>query len=75
MIARIRCLFRGVHAPLVRQPLGGFRCTACGIYGADLADLGYGIDAGYVSPVRRVFSRERHEVTRTSAWAPSRRGW
>jgi hypothetical protein len=30
---------------------------------------------GYVLPVRRIFSRDRSEVTRTMSWEPSSRGW
>jgi hypothetical protein len=30
---------------------------------------------GYVLPVRRVFSRERGEFTRTGSWEPSAKGW
>jgi hypothetical protein len=34
-----------------------------------------GFDGGYVRPMRRVFSRERSEFTRTMSWDPSPRGW
>ena len=32
-------------------------------------------DSGYVLPVRRIFSRERGEFTRTASWEPTGRGW
>jgi hypothetical protein len=73
MIARLRCFFRNQHNP-VRHPLGGFRCLECGHVGADLDEMGY-VDGGYVMPVRRVFSRQRGEFTRTMSWEPSGRGW
>jgi hypothetical protein len=60
------------HNP-VRHPLGGFRCADCGEAGADLEQMGF--DGGYVRPMRRVFSRERSEFTRTMSWDPSPRGW
>jgi len=48
----------------------------CGRACADLDDAGTLRAGAYVSPVRRVYSREHRSVTRTSAWAPhERRGW
>lgn len=74
MLLRLRCLFRARHNPR-RHPLSGFRCLDCGIAGADLDEMGF-FGQGYAPPVRRVFDRERHEVTRTGAWEPHpRRGW
>ena len=73
MLARIRCLIRNHHDPL-RHPLGGFRCADCGQVGVDLDDMGFA-GSGYVSPMRRVFSRNPREFTRTAAWEPSRGSW
>jgi hypothetical protein len=73
MLARFRCLLRAQHNP-VRHPLGGFRCLDCSYVGADLEEMGFA-DGGYVLPIRRLFSRNHREYTRTMAWEPSRRGW
>lgn len=73
MIATLRCLLRGHHDPK-RYPLGGFVCRGCNFAGADLEDMGY-LGAGWVAPLRKVFSREHHEVSRTRDWEPTRRGW
>jgi hypothetical protein len=73
MLAWIRCLMRNRHDPQ-RHPLGGFRCSECGLVGADLDDMGFA-GSGYVSPMRHVFSRNRREITRTAAWEPSRGTW
>ena len=74
--ARLVCLVRGVHVGARRHPLGGWRCEDCGFAGQDLAEMGFGIDAGYVNQVRKVFSRERGGgVVRTSSWEPTGRGW
>jgi hypothetical protein len=73
MLARLRCAVRSSHNP-VRHPLGGFRCVDCGFVGADLEEMGFS-DGGYVMPIRRLFSRQRGEFTRTMAWDPSHRGW
>ena len=61
MLARLRCLIRTHHRP-ARHPLGGFRCTDCGAVGADLDEMGFE-GMGYVSPSRRLFSREREELS------------
>jgi hypothetical protein len=73
MLAWLSCLIRNQHTP-VRHPLGGFKCSHCGVAGADLDEMGY-VGLGYVLPVRRVFSRDRGEFTRTMSWEPSARGW
>jgi hypothetical protein len=73
MIARLLCYFRHHHNP-VRHPLGGFKCSDCGEAGADLEQMGF-VGGGYVMPVRRVFSRDRGEFTRTVSWEPSAKGW
>ncbi len=73
LFTRLRCFVRQSHIP-VRHPLGGFRCGECGEAGADLDDMGY-LGGGYVTPIRKVFNREHHELTRTAAWEPTRRGW
>jgi hypothetical protein len=62
MLSRLRCFWRQRHDPL-RQFLGGFRCAVCGVVGADLGAMGFD---GYVAPVRRTYSRERGEITRSS---------
>jgi hypothetical protein len=61
MINRLRCLFRNHHVP-ARHPLGGFRCQQCGEAGADLDEMGY-LGCGYVTPIRKIFSRDRGELT------------
>jgi hypothetical protein len=73
MLARIRCMFRNQHNP-TRHPLGGFRCVDCGHVGSDLEEMGFA-DGGYVLPIRRLFSRERNEFTRTISYEPSAKGW
>jgi hypothetical protein len=73
MIARFLCYLRHHHNP-VRHPLGGFKCADCGEAGADLEQMGF-VDGGYVMPIRRVFSRDRGEFTRTGSWEPSAKGW
>jgi hypothetical protein len=73
MLAWLRCLVRNRHNP-ARHPLGGFKCTDCGAAGADLEDMGFS-GGGYVLPMRRLFSRDRGEFTRTVSWEPSKRGW
>ena len=73
MIAWLRCFVRNRHNP-VRHPLGGFKCADCGEAGADLEQMGFA-DSGYVLPVRRLFSRDNREFTRTASWEPSGRGW
>ena len=69
----LECWARGLHAP-VRHPLGGMRCDRCGRAGVDFTEMGFGVEAGYVPVVRRVFDRERG-LTRTSEWEATRRGW
>jgi hypothetical protein len=32
-------------------------------------------DLGYVAPLRRVFSRDHHELTRTGGWERGPGGW
>lgn len=72
MTAWLRCWMRKHHNP-VRHPLGGFKCTDCGMAGADLDEMGFA-GGGYVLPIRRLFSRDKSEFTRTMAWEPGRRG-
>ena len=50
MLARIRCFWRNQHHP-VRHPLGGFRCSECGMFGVDLEEMGFE-GSGYVQPAR-----------------------
>ena len=66
MLGTLRCFFRNRHEP-VRHPLGGFRCTVCGTAGTDLEQMGFK-EGGYVSPVRRLYVREREQVGCTSTW-------
>lgn len=54
----------GAHSP-ARHPLGGFRCQRCKKPAADLGEMGY---EGYVSRMRRQFSRQYREVTRSYGW-------
>ena len=65
MLNWLRCFWRRHHVP-VRQPVGGFRCAACGAAGADLSDMGF---EGYVAPMRVVYSRQHGALTRTSSWS------
>jgi len=69
----VRCYWRGRHEP-VRHPLGGFTCAECAHVGGSLDEMGFE-DAGWVAPVRKLYSRKDDGVTRTSAWAPGPRGW
>jgi hypothetical protein len=48
---RLRCSMRSGHDP-VHHPLGGFRCSRCGQFGATLEQLGFE-DEGYVSEKER----------------------
>lgn len=68
IFSRLRCSLAGRHDPQ-RQPIGGFRCKVCGKAGEDLHDLGF-TDGGYVSPLRRLFKRDRFggTVERTTSW-------
>ncbi len=62
MIAKFFCLLRQNHNA-VRHPLGGFKCSDCGTVGVDLDEMdAHG--AGYVKPVRKLFSREKSSFTR-----------
>ncbi len=70
MFARLRCLVRSRHEPK-RHPLGGFRCADCGASGADMDDMGFP-NGSYLPPVRRVFSRDHGQLTRTSVWDTGR---
>lgn len=54
---RIYCAVRGRHNPQRAHPLGAFRCPDCGRTTKSLEDFD-GVGAGYVSPTRRVFSRD-----------------
>lgn len=63
--SRLRCLWRGWHNP-ARHPLGGFRCVDCRRVGADLAQMGF--EDAYVPALRRIFSRDHRELTRTGGW-------
>ena len=51
-----KCFWRGYHDPK-RHPLGGFRCRDCRLVGLDMESMGF--EAGHVSLLRRVFSREQ----------------
>lgn len=73
-MARLLCAIRGIHADLARHPLGGWRCRLCGAPLADFDEAGYP-QGGFVPVLRRVFSRERHELTRTEHYEPTRRGF
>ena len=66
MLAWVRCFVRGRHEPL-RAPLGGFRCVLCRTAGADLEEMGFP-NEGYLPPMRRLYSRDHGQVTRTSLW-------
>jgi hypothetical protein len=70
MFAKLRCFVRNQHHP-GRHPLGGFKCVDCGTAGADLGDMGFD-GQGYVAPLRRIFSREHGQLTRTTSWDTGR---
>lgn len=72
MITRLVHMMARQHDP-VRHPLGGWTCH-CGYSAVDLEDMGV-LDDGYVSPVRKIFSREHHSITKTSAWDETKRGF
>jgi hypothetical protein len=61
MIAKFLCLLRQNHN-VVRHPLGGFKCSDCGTVGIDLDEMGFE-GAGYVLPIRKLFSRDRSSYT------------
>lgn len=67
MFGWFRCLWRRHHTP-TRHYLGGFRCAACGLAGADLEDMGFGFGSGYVAPLRLVFSRNRRDGFSREEW-------
>ena len=72
---RIAHYLRGVHGPLERHPLGGWRCV-CGFPAADLAEAGQ-LDTSHVPLLRRTFSR-RHGGSITRSVDPHEepvRGW
>lgn len=73
-IGWLRCWMNGCHEP-VRHPLGGFTCGVCGVAGASFDQMGFGPESGWVSPVRKTYSREDGGVTRTSAWERGEKGW
>jgi hypothetical protein len=58
----------------VRHPLGGFRCVDCRRVGRDLVQMGF-VDLDDVPPLRRIFSRDHRELTRTDGWEPGAGGW
>jgi hypothetical protein len=70
MLAWLRCVVRQHHRPS-RHPLGGFRCVECGAVGADLEEMGFR-GSGWVGPMRRTYSREHGEITRSASWDTGR---
>jgi len=66
MLQLLRCALKGQHDPK-RQALGGFRCELCGTPGESLDEMGYEGN-GYVSPLRKLYSREKKTLTRTTSW-------
>lgn len=62
MIAKFFCMLRQNHNA-VRHPLGGFKCSDCGTLGIDFDEMGMH-GAGYVVPMRKLFSRDRSSYTR-----------
>jgi hypothetical protein len=57
MLARLRCALKGLHDPLERHPLGGWRCGSCKTACGDLHDAGY-VGGSHVPPMRRLFTRD-----------------
>lgn len=75
MIARLTCWWNDRHSNPQRHPLGGYRCADCGTAGASLDDMDP-LGAGYDVPkLRRVFDRDRYEITQTSAWEEKGGQW
>jgi len=74
MIEWLQCLLRGNHDPRRAGPLGGFKCSLCGMKGEDLDIFDPSVAQGYVSPMRRLFSRKNgySEFTRTTSWREER---
>jgi hypothetical protein len=69
----VRCRLGGQHNPF-RVPMG-LRCYDCKSALEDLDEAGI-LDGAYVSPVRRLYSREHGgSITKTEAWEPTRRGF
>lgn len=67
MLGWIQCQVLGYRHEPIRHPLGGFRCARCGAVGSDLGDLGFE-GSSQIAAVRRVYCRERGDLTQTSAW-------
>jgi len=67
LLKKVRCFWRGRHEP-VRHPLSGFSC-ACGHVSVDLSGMGFGLDAGYVSPMRHLQSIDGRSTVRTTDWS------
>ena len=61
VVGAMKCLADGNHDPKRDAPTGGFRCTRCGLPGADLSAFNYsgGVKAdGYVGSHRRTYDRK-----------------
>lgn len=53
---RVSCALRGHHDPLVKHPLGGFRCGDCHLAGDTLEDMGFK-GGSHVPALRKTFDR------------------
>ena len=64
---RVRCAIRGHHRPERKEGAAGVWCLDCPATGHDLESMGEDVD---LPATRRVYNRDRGEVTRTSEWEP-----
>lgn len=67
----LRCAARGNHDPERDPATGGFRCSRCGLTGADLGAFNVlgGVEAdGYVEPQATTYDRDSGEITRSVRW-------
>lgn len=66
-MASLKCFFRGRHDPR-RAMLGAFRCSICGLVGADLDDFPGFHGQGYVPLLRKLFSRKHGGTIERKHW-------
>lgn len=75
MLARIKCAIRGLHDPLERHPLGGWRCGECATPCGDFHDAGY-VGGSHINPMRKLYSRDHGgTLERFSIFDSERKGW
>jgi hypothetical protein len=66
-VRRLVCLWKGQCNPLRAGVLGAFRCAFCGAVSASLDEVMGFFGQGYVSPVRRAFTREPYQ-SKAESW-------